>query len=110
MEELQNRLLYELKALITHLDKYGEYDWSQQFSLIKNSINNGNIKGIDALKKVRGGMGSFTDLIICQANGHNINKNEEGFANTELWRLGGIVFSTADDIKKELKKEEKVKK
>ena len=66
-------------------------------------IDNGDRRGIDSLRNMRGGMGSFTDLIICEINGHRINKSEENFANTELIKLGNLVFTTADKLNREIK-------
>ena len=101
MTKLQDKLIEQLESLISHLDKYEEKDWSLIFSKIKRLIDNGDRSGIDSLKNMRGGMGSFTDLIICQINGHRIDKNEENFANIELMRLGNLVLNTADKLNRE---------
>ena len=101
MTKLQDKLIEQLESLISHLDKYEEKDWSLIFSKIKKLIDNGDRRGIDSLKNMRGGMGSFTDLIICQINGHRIDKNEENFANIELMRLGNLVLNTADKLNRE---------
>ncbi len=105
VNELQDKLIEELQKLIVHLDRYEEKNWSTTFSKIQKLINNGDRRGIDALKSMmRGGMGSFIDLIICQVNGHKIDKSEENFANEELRRLGNIVSNTADKLNREWNK------
>lgn len=102
MAELQDKLIEQLQSLIAHLDKYEESKWSEIFSNIQKLIDNGDRRGIDSLKNMRGGMGSFNDLIICQVNGHRVEKNEENFANTELIKLGSAVSNTTDKINREL--------
>lgn len=104
MNELQDRLIKELSDLIAHLNIFEEANWSSIFTKIQKLINNDDRRGLDYLKNMRGGMGGFTDLVICQINGHKVEKNQEGFANKELMRLGGIVFGTADKLNRELNK------
>ena len=104
MSELQDRLIAELDALIAHLNTFEEANWSSIFTTIQKLIDSGDRRGLDSLKNMRGGMGSFNDLIICQVNGHKIEKDQENFANKELLRLGGIVFATADKLNRELNK------
>lgn len=104
MNELQDKLIEELERLINHLEKYEVKSWTEIFLRVKRLIDNGDRKGIDSLKNMRGGMGSFTDFVICQINGHKVEKNQEGFANRELMRLGNLVFSTADKLNRELNK------
>jgi len=104
MQELQNRLIQELDGLIAYLRKYEEQTWSSTFANIQQLIDNGDRRGLDALKNMCGGMGSFTDLVICQMNGHKIEKEEEDYANKELMRLGSLVFMTADILSRELNK------
>jgi hypothetical protein len=104
MNELQDRLIKELEDLITHLNTYDEKNWASIFIKIQKLIDLGDRRSLDSLKSMRGGMGSFTDLVICQINGHNIDKNQEDFANKELMRLGGLAFKSADKLNKELNK------
>lgn len=104
MNVLQDRLIKELEDLIAHLNQYEEKNWASIFTGIKKLIAQGDRRGVDSLKNMRGGMGGFTDLIICQVNGHKIEKNQKPFANTELMRLGDLVFSTAEKLNRELNK------
>jgi hypothetical protein len=104
MIELQDRLIKELEDLITHLNTYDEKNWASTFLKIQELIDLGDRRGLDSLKSMRGGMGSFTDLVICQINGHKIDMNQEDFANKELMRLGGLTFKSADKLNKELNK------
>ena len=104
MNELKDKLIKELGDLIAHLNIFEEGNWSSIFIKVQKLINNGDRRGLDSLKDMRGGMGSFNDLVICQINGHKIEKNQEEFANKELIRLGELVFATADKLNRELNK------
>ena len=97
---IQDRILGELEMLINHLDRYMERTWSDYFREIKTLIDKGDTRAIDSLNNIRGGMGSFFDLVICRINGHSIEKNEEEFANRELMRLGDLVLKSADKLKR----------
>jgi len=103
MDLLQDRILGELNLLINHLDKYEEKNWSDYFRKVQRSIDNGDIRAIDSLNSIRGGMGSFNDLVICKMNKHKIEKDEENFANSELMRLGDLVLKSADKLKRLIK-------
>ena len=104
MNELQDKLIKELGDLIAHLNIFEEGNWSSIFIKVQKLIDNGDRRGLDSLKNMRGGMGSFNDLVICQINGHKIEKNQEEFANKELIRLGELVFATVDKLNRELNK------
>lgn len=98
IDKLQDILLTDLNILIQHLDRFEEKFWSDYFRKVYKLIDNGDLRGLDSLTTMRGGMGSFTDLVICKLNGHKIEKTEEDFANIELMRLGELVFKSADKI------------
>lgn len=105
MIKLQDKLLRNLKKLIDHLEKYEENSWSSFFKKVYRLIDQGDLRGVEALKKMPyGGMGGFTDLVICVRNGHKIEGKEEDFANRELMRLGNEVLLTNDKLRKELRK------
>ena len=72
MNELQDKLIKELGDLIAHLNIFEEGNWSSIFIKVQKLIDNGDRRGLDSLKDMRGGMGSFNDLVICQINGHKI--------------------------------------
>lgn len=102
-DKLQDIILVDLTALIKHLDKYEEINWSDYFRKIHRLIDNGDLRGVESLNNMRGGMGSFTDLVICKINGQTIEEKEEDFANSELIRLGELVFKSADKLKRLIK-------
>ena len=102
MEELQDQLIQELGLIIDHLKKYEELTWASHFTRARDLVDHGDIRGVEFLTNMRGGMGSFLDLGICRENGHKIEKGEEDFANTELMRLGEQAFFTADKLKREV--------
>ena len=71
MTELQNKLIEQLENLIAHLNKYEEKSWSIFFSKIQKLIDNGDRRGIDSLRNMRGSekfahiASSFEEYIIC---------------------------------------------
>ncbi len=90
-----DELKMQLKDLIAHLRRYEEKKYLVNFLEILRLLEAKDRRGLDALKSMmRGGMGSFNDLVICQINGHKIEKNEEDFANEELERLKNLIFKT----------------
>jgi len=102
-DKFQGIILVDLTTLIKHLDKYEEKHWSDYFRKIHRLIDNGDLRAIESLNKMRGGMGSFFDLVICKINGHIIEKEDEDFANSELMRLGDLVLKSADKLKRLIK-------
>ncbi len=109
MKELQDKLIQELENLIAFLNIYEEYNWSLTFVKVKKVIKGDPKYGLQILNDVNGGMGSFTDLVICQMNGHNVNKDQENLVNEELRRLSDIVFSTAYKFSRALSKNNEIK-
>ncbi|RYE56470.1 MAG: hypothetical protein EOP48_07960 [Sphingobacteriales bacterium] len=93
--ELANRL----NALISFLEKYNEKSWSKVFSDLKEQVENEERQAVISLTQMRGGMGSFSDLVICKINGHNINRQDEAEVNEELMQLAEDVFSLARQIR-----------
>src|SRR5947209_9885804 len=93
--ELTNRQ----SKLISVLDKYNEKSWSNFFTHVKEQVENGNRQGVISLTQMRGGMGSFYDLVICRVNGHNIGEQDEAKMNEELVQLAEDIFSFARQIR-----------
>ena len=93
--ELANRL----NNLIAFLDKYNEKSWSKGFNALKEQVENGNREGVVSLTQMRGGMGSFYELVICRINGHDIQAEDEAKVNEELTQLTEDVFSLARQIR-----------
>lgn len=100
IDRLQKQIIDELHSLILHLEKYEEKQWADYFRKMKLQIENGDIRAIIQLTRIRGGMGSFSDLVSCKINGHNIEKQDEHYANLELMRLGDKVIASAFKIKR----------
>jgi hypothetical protein len=57
-------------------------DWAEKIASVP----------VTQFPKLCGGMGSFTDLCICQVNGHEITQNQEPLANELLSCLREICF------------------
>lgn len=65
----------------------GVHSWAKRFS----EFRSGNTAGFTS---IHGGMGSFSDLIICRANNHQIEEKREPLANQLLQHLSSICYAT----------------
>lgn len=92
-------LINRLNKLVSFLEKYNEKSWSKFFIHVKDQIENENRQGVVSLTQMRGGMGSFYDLVICRVNGHNISEQDEVQVNEKLMKLAEDVFSFARQIR-----------
>jgi hypothetical protein len=99
MTSKYSELTYRLNKLISFLDKYNEKSWSKFFSNLKEQVENEKKQAVISLTQMRGGMGSFSDLVICKINGHNIDRQNEVEVNEELMQLAEDVFSLARKIR-----------
>ncbi len=92
-------LVARLQELILFLERYNEKSWSKYFIGIKEQLENGNRQGVLTLSQMRGGMGSFSDLVICKINGHEIREEDEAKVNEELIQLAEGVFTQTRQIR-----------
>lgn len=74
-----------IEPLISLLERTGEKHW---LSHVRKHRSGGS-----SFRSIFGGMGSFNDLIVCQANGHAIEKKREALANTWLSCLSSICYA-----------------
>ena len=86
------------------LRKYCVSNWAKSFAhhskMLNRSFSAENIH--NALKVFEGGMGSFNDLVICRANGHNVKEDKEKMAWHELEVLRQKVWKNLNECKNAL--------
>lgn len=87
MKELNDRLLEQLEQLIAFLRFYNEMGWADYFEGPLERCRRFETGGLTRILGAYGGMDSLNDVVICQANGHRIEKNEENEANAHFWQL-----------------------
>ena len=83
LEEKANNALEAVNQLITLLERCGEGNWASEFrpvetalkTALKDNKDNKYKKAIDLYGSVpKPAVGSFPDLILCDDNGHKVNR------------------------------------
>lgn len=72
------------------LETVGEQRWIGHFAKHRCGAPDGN-----GFRSVYAGMGSFTDVIICRENKHNVDADHEPLANELLDTLSSICYATS---------------
>jgi len=70
------------------LTTVGERNWVGHFAAHRNGQTAG-------FRSIFGGMGSFNDLVICRANNHLVEADQEPLANQLLRSLSSICYATS---------------
>jgi hypothetical protein len=91
----------DLRDLIALLGTYNEEHWSRWFRTSLRHVEAGDGYGLQHLLGAYGGMGSFSDLVIHPANGHQIDRGDVDAVNDQLRALGGAVWSRASALLRE---------
>lgn len=102
METKLDELLKTLGELIQLLESDGEEHWSEWLRLSRVRLLNSDYSGIEHLRSAYGGMGSFTDLVICQRyeNGEFSWKEGHVAKNNRLDELRSKAWKLADNIRR----------
>ena len=89
-----SRLMDLLDDTIKLLERYGETHWAQRLTTCRREMLAHDAHGLSRLLAAYGGMGSFGDVLIAEANGHPIRRFDEDAVNqlldarrSEIWRL-----------------------
>ena len=90
-------LLETMESMIKLLSNHGVTNWSKVIQKHKKLIERGGSSN-EFLKVFSGGMGSFNDLIICQANRHRINPEDEDAVNNKLQKLSSKAYKLATHV------------
>ena len=83
----QAELLADLAELVTLLRDVGEDHWAAWMESDRARIADGQPDGLTHLLSAYGGMGSFNDLVIHPANGHDLPANLASSTNDKLRSL-----------------------
>jgi hypothetical protein len=95
------RLVECLDETIRLLQTYGIVDWAQWLERDRRRISHRDYYGLVHLLSAFGGMGSFSDVWICAANGHKIAEEQESPVNRRLQELQGEIYRLAERMKRE---------
>ena len=97
-----DELLETLDELIQLLESDGEGHWSKWMRKSRARLLNSDYYGIENLCSAYGGMGSFTDLVICQSyeNGEIRWKDRHVEKNDRLNELRRKAWELADHIRR----------
>src|SRR4051794_24546334 len=53
--------------------------------------------GTDSFRSLLGGMGSFSDLVVCRENHHDVSADREPLANELLMCLTSVCYTSSKD-------------
>jgi hypothetical protein len=97
-----DELLETLDEILQLLEADGEQHWSNWMRKSRARLLNSDYSGIEHLRSAYGGMGSFTDLVICQSYENGEFKWKEGHIekNNRLNELRGKAWKITDDIRR----------
>jgi hypothetical protein len=91
----------DLDSAVTLLDAHEESHWAEWLVERRHAIETGAPGAIDALLRGFGGMGSFNDLLILDANGHSIDSDDEQSVNGRLGELRERIWQSATALRSE---------
>lgn len=63
-------------------------------------IRSGDAPGLDTVLDAYGGMGSFNDLVLCEANGHDVARARPAAMNAELDELRTAAWTLAREVRR----------
>ena len=78
-----------LKETLVLLDSVGETFWASKIRVVLQSGD------LDEILSWYGGMGSFNDLLIATANGHQVSREQEPANNAQLRKLQTQIYERA---------------
>jgi hypothetical protein len=98
-----NELLEILNEIIQLLESDGEQHWSKWMRQARARLLNSDYSGIEHLRSAYGGMGSFTDLVICQSYENGEFRWKEGHVekNVRLDEMRGKARELTDSIRRD---------
>ncbi len=101
MGPLTTDLLETLSRLINLLEGEEELHWASWLRKSKSRIETSDYSGIEYLLSAYGGMGSFSDLVICveAENGFCVVSDKGKSKNELLEQLRGHAWWLANEIK-----------
>jgi len=100
MSDSASELETTLEEIVQLLRTHGEEHWRARLSRDLDLIRAGDLYGVEHLLSAYGGMGSFTDLVLCPENGHEIARSEVDSANDTLRRLSSKAWELARGVQR----------
>lgn len=94
------RLADLLGEAVTLLERYGETRWASVLSAARCELRAGDANGLLRLRSAFGGMGSLNDLLIMEANGHPVQRDDERHASERLTALRSEISLRARDLRR----------
>jgi len=73
--------------MVDILKRYGEMNWSKRIADDLQFLRRGDAYGAKRFLTYFGGMGSISDLWLCEMNGHPVPKSRESAVNAEFHAL-----------------------
>jgi hypothetical protein len=105
MADEVDKLMERLRDTITLLRKYKENGWADWLQRDHDWIAQRDFRGVQHLFNAFGGVGSFSDLLIHPANGHELPEDEVVPVNQRLNALCGELYALAAKIRREVEHE-----
>lgn len=93
-------LLSVLARVSVLLGEAGERHWATWVNTAAARIRAGDASGLDIVLDANGGMGSFNDLVLCEANGHDVAVDRTEEINAELDELRTTAWQLARDVRR----------
>lgn len=94
-------LISNLDMLESHLRSVGEKFWADKIkSILRNDDESLSTYQLDEILSWYGGMGSFSDLVISELNGHSITEKDEDHLNDELSKIRSRIYKDTVSLRK----------
>jgi hypothetical protein len=95
MPRSEETLVEVMEQLVALLDQCSETLWCSRIRDDLRLLKNQDAYGAERFLSYFGGMGSLNDLVLCQLNGHTIDKSREDEANARFTTLKGHAWELA---------------
>ena len=90
-------LLRALQEVVELLKAHNERRWAFRLEGDLERLREGDTGALEHLLSAYGGMGSFSDLYLCEQNGHTISIGETSPINDHLRALASRIWQLARD-------------
>lgn len=93
-------LLTVLARISGLLREAGARHWATWVNTAAARIRAGDASGLDIVLDANGGMGSFNDVVLCEANGHDVRPDRIDAINSELDELRTVAWELAREVRR----------
>ncbi|CAG0943624.1 hypothetical protein ANRL1_01427 [Anaerolineae bacterium] len=106
----RSEILEVMRQIKLLLERHRVKFWAKEFNYLEEDLknayasgsNNRKREGLEQILKIFGGMGSFSDLYINEAAGHEISPDEQTSVNQELDKLKSQLYLLVQEERTEL--------